>query len=72
MITYIHTAENARGENFGENSVISRFEWNGDSVEELSKRLCNRYCSDSVNGVERKELNLKTGEYFDVSDFELE
>lgn len=72
MITYIHTATNARGDSFGDNSINCRFNWDGRSVEKLAKRLCSNYGPGSVSGVERKELNLKTGEYFDESDFDLE
>lgn len=71
MITYIHTTQNARGYSFGANSVVSRFEWHGTSVEQLAKRLCSHSGPNSVSGVECKELNLKTGEYFDFSDFDL-
>lgn len=71
MITYIHTTQNARGYLFGANSVVSRFEWHGTSVEQLAKRLCSHSGPNSVSGVECKELNLKTGEYFDFSDFDL-
>ena len=40
-------------------------------MAELAKRLCSNYGPGSVSGVERKELNMKTGEYFDESDFDL-
>jgi hypothetical protein len=72
MITYIHTVTDARGYSFGDKSINSRFYWDGRSVEKLAKRLCSNYGPGSVSGVERKELNLKTGEYFDESDFDLE
>lgn len=71
MITYIHTTTDASGESFGCDSVASRFNWSGKSVAELAKRLCSNYGPGSVSGVERKELNMKTGEYFDESDFDL-
>ena len=38
MITYIHTATDARGESFGENSIVSRFNWYGKSVDALARR----------------------------------
>lgn len=72
MITYIQTATEARGESFGKDSAICRYRWNGKSVEKLAERLCNNYGPGNVSGVERKRLNLKTGEYFDTSDFDLE
>ena len=71
MITYIHTAIDARGESFGCDSLISRYNWGGKSVDALAKRLCSNMGPGSVSGVERKEINLKTGEYFDESDFDL-
>lgn len=71
MITYIHTAEDARGETFGENSSVNRFSWNGRTVEKLAQRLCSQYGPGDVSGVEYKELNLRTGEYFDYSEFDV-
>lgn len=70
MVTYIYTTTDARGEHFGRNSANSRFNWDGKSIDELAERLCS-YCGpDRVSGIERKELNLKTGEYFDDSYFD--
>lgn len=71
MITYIQTCTEAKGESFGCDSVISRYSWRGDSVKELASRLVSNYGPGSVSGSERKELNLKTGEYFDESNFDL-
>ena len=71
MVTYIQSAVDARGENFGENSIVSRYNWNGKSLKKLAERLCSNYGPGSVSGVERRELNLKTGEYYDTSDFDL-
>lgn len=72
MVTYIHTATEAKWWSFGCNSINCRYDWNGRSVDELAKRLCGKYGPGNVSGIERKELNLKTGEYFDESDFHLE
>lgn len=71
MITYIHTATDASGESFGCDSLMSRYSWSGKSVAALAKRLCSDKGPGYVSGIERKELNLKTGEYFDESDFDL-
>lgn len=71
MVTYIHTTTNARGEHFGTDSTFNRFKWEGKSIDELAKRLCSYCAPDCVSGVERKELNLRTGEYFDDSYFDL-
>ena len=71
IVTYINTTTDARGETFGKGSKVSRYNWNGESVEELARRLCSNKGPGSVTGVERKELNLKTGEYFDESEFDL-
>lgn len=71
MVTYIQTSNMARGESFGCNSAISRYNWSGNSVKKLAKRLVSGYAPETVSGVERKELNLKTGEYFDESKFDL-
>lgn len=72
MVTYIHTATEAKWWSFGCNSINCRYDWDGRSVEKLAKRLCDNYGPGDVSGIERKELNLKTGEYFDESDFHLE
>lgn len=71
MVTYIQTATDARGESFGANSAVSRYSWNGKSVKQLAERLCSKYGPGDVSGSEYKELNLRTGEYIDVSDFNL-
>lgn len=71
MITHIQTVDDARGESFGCGCAISRFQWNGKSLDKLAKRLCSDYGPNRVSGVERKHLDLKTGEYFDTSDFDL-
>lgn len=71
MVTYIQTSNMARGESFGCNSAISRYNWSGNSVKKLAKRLVSGYGPETVSGVERKALNLKTGEYFDESKFDL-
>lgn len=72
MVTYIQTTTSARGNLFGNGCVINRYDWwEGNSVEELAKRLVSRRVPDNESGTERKELNLKTGEYFDESVFEL-
>lgn len=70
MVTYINTASDAIGESFG-NAAVCRYNWDGRSLEKLAKRLCSSYGPGSVSGVERKRLNLRTGEYFDTSDFDL-
>lgn len=73
MVTYIHqttTVEN--GEYFEPNSVIRRYNWSGHSVKKIAEILVSDHCiSDKASGVERQELNLKTGEYFDESEFDL-
>lgn len=71
MITYIHTTTDARGYSFGAGSVSSRYKWFGESVKELAERLLSGRDPDYITGIERKELNLKTGEYFDESNFDL-
>ena len=71
IVTHINTTTNARGESFGNKSKVNRYNWSGESVEKLARRLCSNNCPNSVSGVERKELNLKTGEYFDESEFDL-
>lgn len=72
MITYIHQTSTVEcGESFGRNSAISRYNWSGNSVKKLAERLVSHRGPGSVSGVERKELNLKTGEYFDESEFDL-
>lgn len=71
MITYINTATDARGYSFGRSSVISRYRWDGNSIDELAKRLCSNQGPVYVSGSEYKSLNLTTGEYFDESEFDL-
>ena len=71
MLNYIQTATEARGAIFGKNSKISRYAWNGLSVDKLAKRLCSNRGPGDVSGAETKSINLKTGEYVDVSEFHL-
>lgn len=71
FVTYIQTATDVHGDFFGEKSVVGRYNWYGRSLDGLAERLCNNYGPGSVSGVEHKELNLKTGEYFDTSDFDV-
>lgn len=71
MITYIHSTTEARGESFGWGYHTSRYYWKGHSVKELAERLVSSRGPDSVSGSEREELNLKTGEYFNESTFDL-
>lgn len=72
MITYIHTTTDARGDNFGSRSVVSRYHWTEESVDLLAKRLVSNYGPGDVSGVEYRKLDLKTGEYYDESDFNLQ
>lgn len=71
MITYIHTTKDARGSDFGSNSVVSRYRFSGDSIDALAHRLVSNYGPDDVSGMEYKKIDLKTGEYYDESDFNL-
>lgn len=71
MVTHIKTAVDARGDSFGANCKISRFDWKWNNVDSLAERLCSRCGPNTVSGVERKKLDLRTGEYFDESDFDL-
>lgn len=72
MITYIHTTTDACCEDFGTSCSLSRYAWDGCAVDELAHRLCSNYGPGDVSGIEREELNMKTGEYFSVSYFDLE
>lgn len=72
MVTYIHTTTNARGEDFGYDSKVSKYRWDGKSVRELAERLCGGYGPSSVSGTETVELELKTGKYYSESIFNLE
>ena len=71
MITYIHTATDAKGMEFGRDCVINKYSWDGRSVDELAERLCSNEGPGSVRGTECKMINLKTGEYFSESSFSL-
>lgn len=69
FVTYIQTATDVHGDFFGADSAIGRYDWSGGSLDALAKRLCSNYGPGSVSGVESKRLDLRTGEYFDTSDF---
>ena len=71
MITHILETIEARGDSFGEDSDRCRYNWHGKSVEALAGRIVKGIGPMSVSGYERKELKLKTGEYFDESYFDL-
>lgn len=71
LVTYIHTATDAYGERFGSDCAVGRYNWDGESLDELAGRLISNYGPDEVSGTERMEINLKTGEYFSESSFDL-
>lgn len=72
IVTHIHTTTNAKGESFGFDSINSRYDFDSESIDRLAHRLCSNYGPGETAGWERKEINLKTGEYYDESEFVLE
>ncbi|MBO5570217.1 MAG: hypothetical protein J6A79_14955 [Clostridia bacterium] len=71
MVTFIQTTTEARGDSFGEGLKNNRYRWNGKNLDAIAKRLLSNMCADNISGRDRRELNLKTGEYFEESEFDL-
>ncbi len=70
FVTYIMTATDINGNFFAEHSDIARYRL-GCDIDDLAKRLCTNYGPRDVSGVETQKIDLRTGEYFNTSDFDV-
>ena len=72
ILTYIDTSTtDARGEIFGVSCKVNRFCYIADDFDEYMESLY-RGLRSSVSGTETMSLNMRTGEYLNESEFDLD